>query len=66
MMAVDQKVYLDSLLSRQDKMAMASLLRLESFCHLPLFKLINKMPHKLRIPGGDTKPILKKLLRLFA
>ncbi len=62
MMAVDQKVYLDSLLSRQDKMAMASSVEARvPFCHLPLFKLINKMPHKLRIPGGDTKPILKKI-----
>ena len=66
MMAVDQKVYMDSLLLRQDKMAMASSVEARvPFCHLPLLKLANKIPNNIRVPGGNTKPLLKKIAESF-
>lgn len=58
--AVDQSCYLESLLVRQDKMAMAS--SVESrvpFVHLPLARVVNRLPHAVRVPGGETKPVLK-------
>ena len=31
------------------------------FTHMPLARLVNSIPRNLRIPGGITKPLLKKL-----
>ncbi len=60
--AVDQNCYLDSLLLRQDKLAMASSLEARvPFVHLPLGRVLNRIPHDLRAPGGETKPLLKKI-----
>ena len=64
MMAVDQSSYLSSLLMRQDKMAMAAGVEARvPFAHMPLAKVINKIPRHLRVPGGDTKPLLKEIAR---
>jgi len=58
--AVDQTVYLSSLLARQDKMAMAASVEARvPFVHLPLLKTVNRFPHGLRVPGNVTKPLLK-------
>ena len=62
MMAVDQSSYLSSLLMRQDKMAMAASVEARvPFTHMPLFRAVNSIPRDIRIPGGVTKPILKKI-----
>ena len=66
MYAVDQTAYLESLLLRQDKMAMAA--SVESrvpFTHLPLAREVNRFPHALRTPGGTTKPLLKRFAENF-
>ncbi|WP_300301983.1 asparagine synthase (glutamine-hydrolyzing) [Ferrovibrio sp.] len=66
MMAVDQTVYLESLLLRQDKMAMAASVEARvPFAHAPLFQAMNSIPHHLRVPGGRTKPLLKGLAEKF-
>ena len=58
--AVDQSVYLESLLVRQDKMSMSESVEARvPFVHLPVLKLVNSLPHHLRIPGNTTKPLLK-------
>jgi asparagine synthase (glutamine-hydrolysing) len=60
LLAVDQSAYLESLLIRQDKMAMAASVEARvPFVHLPLARVLNRLPHSLRVPGGITKPILK-------
>ncbi len=60
--AVDQAAYLESLLVRQDKMSMAASVEARvPFVHMPLLRLVNGLPHALRAPGGDTKPLLKRL-----
>ena len=60
--AVDQTAYLESLLIRQDKMAMAASVEARTpFVHLPLVRLLNRLPHAIRAPGGVTKPLLKKI-----
>lgn len=62
MFAVDQTAYLESLLMRQDKMAMAAGVEARvPFTHWPLAKAINAIPASVRAPGGDTKPILKRI-----
>ena len=62
MMAVDQASYLSSLLMRQDKMAMAASVEARvPFTHMPLLQKINRIPREIRIPGGETKPLLKKI-----
>jgi asparagine synthase (glutamine-hydrolysing) len=60
--AVDQATYLESLLVRQDKMSMAASVEARvPFVHMPLLRLVNNLPHALRAPGGDTKPLLKRM-----
>ncbi|MCK5297019.1 MAG: asparagine synthase (glutamine-hydrolyzing) [Alphaproteobacteria bacterium] len=62
MMAVDQTGYLGSLLMRQDKLGMSASVEVRvPFTHYPLFKAVNKIPRDIRIPGGITKPLLKKI-----
>jgi asparagine synthase (glutamine-hydrolysing) len=62
LLAVDQSAYLESLLVRQDKMAMAASVEARvPFVHLPLARVLNRLPRALRVPGGVTKPILKAL-----
>jgi len=64
MMALDQTSYLSSLLMRQDKMAMAESVEARvPFAHYPLAKVLNRLPRDIRIPGGETKPLLKALAR---
>ncbi len=64
MMAADQACYLSSLLMRQDKMAMAESVEARvPFAHFPLAKLLNRLPRSIRIPGGETKPLLKAIAR---
>ena len=64
MLAADQTAYLGSLLMRQDKMAMAASVEARvPFTHLPLARVLNRLPRDLRIPGGETKPLLKQLAR---
>ena len=66
LLAVDQSAYLESLLVRQDKMSMAA--SVESrvpFVHLPLVREVNALAHSLRIPGGETKPILKQIAERY-
>ena len=66
MFAVDQTSYLQSLLVRQDKMAMAASVEARvPFVHLPLVEFVNNIPNKLRAPGGITKPILKKITEKY-
>jgi len=61
LMAVDQTAYLESVLLRQDKVAMAASVEARvPFAHYPLFQKINRIPQPIRIPGGITKPLLKK------
>ncbi|MEK9662181.1 MAG: asparagine synthase C-terminal domain-containing protein, partial [Alphaproteobacteria bacterium] len=59
--AVDQTAYLESLLLRQDKMAMAASVEARvPFVHLPLARRINRVPRRVLAPGaGQTKPVLK-------
>lgn len=64
--AVDQTAYLESLLVRQDKMSMAA--SVESrvpFVHAPLYSMVNGTPHDDRCPGGETKPILKRIAERY-
>ncbi len=62
MFAVDQTSYLESLLMRQDKMAMAASVEARvPFTHWPMAKVINRIPVAIRVPGNDTKPILKSI-----
>ncbi len=64
--AVDQTAYLESLLLRQDKMAMAASVEARvPFTHLPLARVVNRLPHALRTPGGTTKPLLKQFAETF-
>lgn len=66
MLLVDQKVYLDSLLFRQDKMSMASSVEARvPFAHLPLYRAINKIPNSIKITGYETKPILKRIAEKY-
>jgi asparagine synthase (glutamine-hydrolysing) len=66
MFAADQTAYLESLLMRQDKMAMAASVEARvPFTHLPLAKVVNRIPHDHRAPGGDTKPILKSIAERY-
>lgn len=66
MLASDQTVYLESLLMRQDKMAMsASVEARVPFTHLPLARVVNTIPHRLRVPGGQTKPLLKRIAEKY-
>ena len=66
MFAADQTAYLESLLMRQDKMAMAASVEARvPFTHLPLAKVVNRIPHDLRAPGGDTKPLLKTIAERY-
>lgn len=61
--AVDQTAYLESLLVRQDKMAMAASVEARvPFVHMPLARVLNRIPRRLLAPGdGQTKPLLKKI-----
>jgi asparagine synthase (glutamine-hydrolysing) len=60
--AVDQTAYLESLLVRQDKMSMAHSVEARvPFVHAPLLNIVNALPHEIRVPGGKTKPVLKRL-----
>ena len=61
--AVDQSAYLDSLLLRQDKMAMAASVEARvPFVHMPLARVMNRIPREIVAPGrGRTKPLLKKI-----
>lgn len=62
LLAVDQSAYLESLLVRQDKMAMAASVEARvPFTHLPLARVANRVPRALRVPGRETKPLLKQL-----
>lgn len=64
MMAADQVSYLSSLLMRQDKMAMAASVEARvPFTHLPLARAVNRIPQRLRVPGGVTKPLLKTIAK---
>ncbi len=66
MYAVDQTAYLESLLLRQDKMAMAASVEARvPFTHLPLARAVNRLPHGLRTPGTVTKPLLKRFAEKF-
>lgn len=66
MFAVDQTAYLESLLLRQDKMAMAASVEARvPFTHLPLVRVVNRIPHRIRAPGGETKPLLKRIAEKF-
>ncbi len=60
--AVDQMAYLESLLVRQDKMSMAASVEARvPFTHLPLARVVNRLPRGIRAPGGTTKPVLKRI-----
>ena len=60
--AVDQSAYLESLLMRQDKASMAASVEARvPFTHLPLARVMNKIPARLKAPGSETKPILKDI-----
>lgn len=62
MMACDQTAYLESLLMRQDRMAMAASVEARvPFAHLPLARAVNRLPRRIRVPGGATKPLLKRI-----
>jgi len=64
LLAVDQSSYLASLLMRQDKMAMSMGVEARvPFTHYPLAKVVNALPLDQRIPGGETKPLLKQIAR---
>ncbi len=66
MFAVDQTTYLESLLMRQDKMAMAASVEARvPFTHMPLARVINRFPGAIRSPGGETKPILKAVAEQY-
>ncbi len=60
--AVDQSAYLESLLVRQDKMSMAASVEARvPFVHMPFLRRVNSLPRDLRAPGGETKPLLKRM-----
>ncbi len=60
--AVDQTAYLESLLIRQDKMSMAASVEARvPFVHWPLLEVVNRLDRRARVPGGETKPVLKRL-----
>ena len=61
--AVDQTAYLDSLLVRQDKVAMAASVEARvPFVHWPLAQQVNRIPRSILAPGrGQTKPLLKRI-----
>ncbi len=62
LLAVDQSAYLESLLVRQDKMAMAASVEARvPFVHLPLARVLNTLPNRIRVPGKKTKPLLKSI-----
>lgn len=62
MTASDQVGYLESLLVRQDKMAMAASVEARvPLVHLRLACVVNGLPRRVRVPGGVTKPLLKKI-----
>ena len=64
--AVDQTSYLDSLLLRQDKMAMAASVEARvPFTHLPLARLVNSFPHSVRLFNNQTKPLLKRIAEKY-
>ena len=64
--AVDQTAYLESLLVRQDKMSMAESVEARvPYVHLPLLKVVNRLPRDVRAPGGVTKPVLKRIADRF-
>lgn len=64
--AVDQTAYLESLLVRQDKMSMAMSVEARvPFVHWPLLKAVNGMARNARVPGGVTKPVLKRLAERY-
>jgi asparagine synthase (glutamine-hydrolysing) len=66
MFAVDQTAYLESLLLRQDKMAMAASVEARvPFTHFPLARVVNGIPRDLRAPGGVTKPVLKAVAERY-
>ncbi len=66
MFAVDQIAYLESLLVRQDKMAMAASVEARvPLVHLPLARLLNQLPHDVRAPGAITKPLLKRIAERY-
>ena len=60
--AVDQTAYLESLLVRQDKMSMAMSVEARvPFVHWPLLVRANRLDLDQRVPGGVTKPVLKRM-----
>lgn len=62
LLAVDHGAYLESLLVRQDKMAMAESVEARvPFVHLPLGRLLARVPRSVLVPGGVTKPVLKRI-----
>ena len=64
--AIDQVSYLESLLVRQDKMSMAASVEARvPYVHLPLAKVVNRLPRDIRAPGGATKPLLKRIAEQF-
>ena len=64
--ASDQIGYLESLLVRQDKMSMAASVEARvPFVHLPLARVVNRLPRKVRAPGGVTKPLLKRIAEKY-
>lgn len=64
--AIDQTAYLESLLVRQDKMSMAASVEARvPYVHLPLARVANRLPRDLRAPGGETKPLLKRIAERF-
>jgi asparagine synthase (glutamine-hydrolysing) len=64
--AVDRLSYLDSLLLRQDKMSMAASVEARvPFVHWPLAAVVDRIPRKVLSPGGETKPILKRVAEKY-
>ncbi len=62
MFAVDQSSYLESVLLRQDKLAMsASVEARVPFTHMPLAREVNSLPLSIRMGEGVTKPLLKRI-----
>ncbi len=64
--AIDQAAYLESLLVRQDKMSMAQSVEARvPFVHMPLYRTVNRLPHRMRCPGDTTKPVLKRMAERY-
>lgn len=64
--AIDQVSYLESLLVRQDKMSMAASVEARvPYVHLPLANAVNRLPRNIRAPGGETKPLLKRIAEKY-